>query len=83
MSRPVIDENSVRPINDNWHRNRDEIQAVLRRIEWHQEYVNGMLDLAKITKDSRERGRIAEQIGYSVIEVNCILRPQLEKLVDQ
>lgn len=66
------------PINDN--RRKMRIEDVDMRIAAHEHHIQEMLNLAKYCRNSKERGMIAKEIGYSRIEIECCLKPLKERL---
>ncbi len=67
-----------RPRNDNIKRMR--LEDIDARIAFHENNISNMVGLASTCKDSRERRKIALEIGYSRIELDCILKPLKERL---
>lgn len=66
------------PINDN--RRKMRIEDVDMRIAAHEHHIQEMLNLAIHCRDSKERGWIAKEIGYSRLEIECCLKPLKERL---
>ena len=78
MQESIVFIGHPKPANNNHRRMRFE--DVDFKILCHEHYIKSMLDLAGDCKDSQQRLRIAQEIGYSRIEIECHLKPLRERL---
>jgi hypothetical protein len=70
------------PVNQN--RQKMRVEDVDFRIACHEHSIKTLLDLASSCKEckcSRQRAKIAQEIGYSRIEIECFLKPLRERLL--
>lgn len=61
-------------------RQKRRLKELGEKINSHEFHIAQMLDLASTVKNPSERAKIAQEIGYSRIEIDCHLKPLKERL---
>ena len=62
-------------------RQKRRLSELSDKINYHEFYIAQMLDLASHVKTPSERAKIAQEIGYIRIEIECHLKPLQERLM--
>lgn len=80
LDNPIVYVGGKEPANTN--RRRSRLEWIDVRIACHEYHIARMLKMAADCKDSQQRRKLALEIGYARIEVDCHLMPLKEKLTN-